>query len=547
VRGFRDVQCLAVVVASVTVVTCLLLCGCGGGGGSAPSVTSPRGDGQVGLSAQTIKLVTDAGSATSRTLSTPAVLALPGKDFLLPVSVSDLANVAGAAVRLEFDPTVLSCSDIELGKSWPGSLQTAKNTAGKPGLAAVALAGTTEAPAGAGVIATFHLRVLPSAAPQNASLKVNAVLVDGKGQALGRSNPLPAGTVRPRGTSTLIGDLMGTGSAEVGSAIKILRVVVKLDSAPPAADLWQWDCNKSGDIDVGDAIKILRCVVQLDPWPIAAGLGRIAFVSGDFPDTGFPPYPNTDIYVMNMDGSGRTRLTNAPALDVGPSWSPDGEKIAFESDRAGGDYGWKIYVMNADGSGQTFLHVGSAPAWSPDGKKIAFDLLDGNYAECLEIYVMDADGSGQTRLTNNVAIDENPSWSPDGKKIAFQSNRGGNTDVYVMNADGSGQTRLTSHWAGDMHPSWSPDGKKIAFDSLRDGTGYEIYVMNADGSGQTRLTNNPAADWGPVWLPDGKKIAFSSDRDGYGEIYVMNADGSEQTNLTNSGLGSGDPAFCPVP
>ena len=256
---FRNAERLVLFVASVTVVACPLFSGCGGGGGGA-KVASPRSDGQVALTPQVLKLVTDAGDETSRTLSTPAILAPPGQDFLLPVSASDLAHVAGAAVRLEFDSAVFTCSDIALGKGWAASVQTARNASVKAGAAAVALAGTTEAPAGTGVIATFHMRVLPTAAPQNASLKVFAVLADARGMTIGRSAAARAGSVRPRQSAGLIGDLMGTGNPEVGSAIKVLRVVVQLDAAPPAAGLWQWDCNGSGDIDPGDAIKILRCV-----------------------------------------------------------------------------------------------------------------------------------------------------------------------------------------------------------------------------------------------------------------------------------------------
>ena len=242
---------------------------------------------------------------------------------------------------------------------------------------------------------------------------------------------------------------------------------------------------------------------------------------------------NDEIYIMNADGSGQTRLTNNTAYDNAPSLSPDGSKIAFFSDRDGGNY--EIYIMNVDGSGQTRLTTDPAideyPRFSADGTKIAFDSTrDGND----EIYIMNADGSGQTRLTNNTATDEGPCFSPDGTKIVFQSNRTGDWEIYVMNTDGSVQTNLTNNPAVDAAPSFSPDGSKIAFHSGRDGN-YEIYVMNADGSGQTRLTNNTAWDSVPSW--GGSKlefIAFTSNRGGGWEIYVMNADGSGQTNLTNN-------------
>ena len=131
-------------------------------------------------------------------------------------------------------------------------------------------------------------------------------------------------------------------------------------------------------------------------------------------------------------------------------------KIAFVSERDGNK---EIYVMNPDGSEQKNLTNNPAfdgsPSWSPDGKRIAFhSYRDGNR----EIYVMNPDGTDQKRLTNNPAGDKYPSWSPDGKKIAFSS-WNGKGEIYVINSDGSNQTRLTynpSKLAHNWLPSWSP-------------------------------------------------------------------------------------------
>jgi Tol biopolymer transport system component len=267
---------------------------------------------------------------------------------------------------------------------------------------------------------------------------------------------------------------------------------------------------------------------------------------------------NFEIYSMNDDGSDVTRLTDNDANDFDPSWSPDGEKIAFVSFRDDSN-NMEIYVMNADGSDQTRLTdnddaLDREPSWSPDGEKIVFaSNRDGNY----EIYTMNADGSDQTRLTDNDdALDREPSWSPDGEKIAFVSDRdstgegdevGDVNAIYSLDADdGSDVTRLTDTDVPlDSHPTWSPDGDRIAFVSFRDGNN-EIYSLDADdGSDVTRLTDDARNDLYPTWSPDGEKIAFVSDRDSTGEgdeIYSLDADdGSDVTRLTDNDADDREP------
>jgi Tol biopolymer transport system component len=257
-----------------------------------------------------------------------------------------------------------------------------------------------------------------------------------------------------------------------------------------------------------------------------------------------------EVWTMKTDGSDLFQITDriGGGQSTGPALSPDGRKVAFSlADPTNGDE-WDIYVINVDGTGLTRLTTDPAfdgwrPAWSPDGQEIAFfSTRDDPLND--EIYVMNADGSNVRRLTNNPADDAHPAWSPDGSEIAFVTNRDGDFDIYLMNADGSNPTPLTVDPANEDWPAWSPDGTKIAFDTFRDGD-REIYTINVDGTGLMNLTNDPGFDSAPAWSPDGTKIAFISDRAGPLDIWIMNADGSSPVNLTNDGFADFFPSWSP--
>lgn len=161
---------------------------------------------------------------------------------------------------------------------------------------------------------------------------------------------------------------------------------------------------------------------------------------------------NSDIYIMNANGSGRVNITGNRAIDVSPTWSPDGRQIAFVSDRTGSP---KVYVMNSDGSGVRKITSGrydTSPSWSPsnDINRIAFVRVEGSEAN---IFTVNPDGSDEQRLTRSSGRNETPSWSPDGHYIAFSSTRGGAKDIYVMYLNGENQKQLTTG-GGKSFPTW---------------------------------------------------------------------------------------------
>jgi Tol biopolymer transport system component len=252
------------------------------------------------------------------------------------------------------------------------------------------------------------------------------------------------------------------------------------------------------------------------------------------------------VYVMNSDGSDRTRLTEGQAGFLSaPTWSPDGSKLAFVSERDGSP---DIWLMDSEGSNLVNLTRHEAkdhsPAWSPDGQWIAFaSVRDSLY---WELYLMRPDGSDVQRLTWwEDASDLSPSWSPDGTRLAFASKRDGNWEIYMMDRDGGNLVRLTDHPADDTNPAWSPDGGRVAFSSTRDGYP-EIYVMPIAGGQPINISNAPfSSEHGPTWSPDGGRIAFYSDRDGEWDIYIMASDGSDVIKLTGDTSNDQVPAWRP--
>ena len=323
--------------------------------------------------------------------------------------------------------------------------------------------------------------------------------------------------------------------------------------------------------------------------------GRIAFLAR--------PSGTVDIYVINADGSGLINLTDDPAMEQTPTWSPDGKRIAFAAMRDGRT---DLYAISADGTGLSQLTNlpgrEYAPSWSPDGKQILF-ASTVTYGS--ELFVLDVDSGEVVQLTSTVLHKTEPTWSPDGRFLAFtQLDSWNQGDVFVIAFDGSGMTNLTENPAHDCCPVWSPDSGlgegRIAFLSSRSDQGSgllpsghsgayrlasllvranrggdplalsgivqplttvlpelprDVYLMNADGSGLRNLTSGAGRESDPAWSPDGapggRRIAFASDRDGNDEIYVMTVsdgtatDGSGLTRLTNDPGDDVHPAWSP--
>lgn len=260
------------------------------------------------------------------------------------------------------------------------------------------------------------------------------------------------------------------------------------------------------------------------------------------------------LYVMRSDGTGVRQLTDFTTSDGQPAVSPDGRTVAFVHELE--DRGPVVGSIPIEGGVVSWLtdedlFVTGGPSWSPDGSRIAFPAHDG---EGQRLYVMNANGTEQRPITgDDVHWVDSAAWSPDGSTIAFTASPlSGDDDpsvwdVYTIRPDGTGLTNVTGTADTDEGAaSWSPDGERLAY-SLASGQGSAIVVRTlADGT-LTTITDGSALDMSPAWSPDGSLIAFERgpiEGDDF-DIWTMRPDGSNLIRLTTGGALS--PAWQPVP
>lgn len=284
--------------------------------------------------------------------------------------------------------------------------------------------------------------------------------------------------------------------------------------------------------------------------------GRIAFVNAPLA-SGVRAPGRFAIQMIRPSGAGLTTIFSRDReIDSPPRWSPDGKRIAFSMDSAGGTSA-SLYLINANGTGlrkitrTRHLRYDGWPAWSPDGREIAFTACR---PRTCAIWVKNLRTGAVTSLIRDSANAVQPAWSPGGRQIAFASSRSGNSDIWVLTPASGRLRRLTSDPADDQAPAWSPDGSRIAFASLRTGR-WNIFTVRASGGGLAQITATApgGVSINPSWSPDGRLIAFASDRSGVFNIFVVRAvRGGAVRKVTASGVPResespdwGDPTVAP--
>jgi dipeptidyl aminopeptidase/acylaminoacyl peptidase len=308
-----------------------------------------------------------------------------------------------------------------------------------------------------------------------------------------------------------------------------------------AGDKKGWLHVDQVELNISLADVPLATDIPSPPEPQASGEGRLAFTKS--PDSTFH-----SLWIANLDGSGQQFILDHAA---GPSWSPDGQRLAFYGEEGvdrqkdadgvpwvieGGSNGiWSMLpgVPWPQADFQQYAQEGTArwTAWAPTSDMLAYDATPGGINR--RIYFL---GTADNRQFDIEIPGEQADWSPDGQKLVYRSCRDNKCGLWISNRDDSGAKRITEV-GDDAFPRWSPNGDKIAF-SRKEKATHDIYVMNTDGGNVTQLTTDLAHDTLPAWTRNGGQIVFKSDRTGSWSIWLMGADGSGQTEIIrNVGMG----------
>ena len=267
--------------------------------------------------------------------------------------------------------------------------------------------------------------------------------------------------------------------------------------------------------------------------------------------------PCDQIFTMRLDGSDLQMVSTGAGRTTCGYFYPDGESMLYASTHLGSaecppppsfemGYVWAIYDsydifrMNSDGTGLTRLT--DTPGYDaeatigPDGRIVFTSVRDGD----MEIYSMNGDGSDVRRLTNRQGPDGGPFFSPDGSRIVFRGRgipdgpeyddykallddglwRPTALEIFVMDADGGSVRQITDLGGASFAPFWHPDGQRIIFSSNwhnPDGRNFDLFIINDDGSGLERVTFGDTFDGFPMFSPDGLQLLFASNRDAAAE------------------------------
>ena len=252
------------------------------------------------------------------------------------------------------------------------------------------------------------------------------------------------------------------------------------------------------------------------------------------------------LYVADSDGYNPRQILASPRELLSPSWSPDGQKLAyvsFETNRS------EIYIHDVrQGKRQRiakFPGHNGAPSWSPDGTKLAIVLSKKRKQDRsnFDIYVKNLKTNSLKRLTKHWAIDTYPIWTPDSNSIVFTSDRSGRPQIYKIPVTGGRAKRLTFEGKENDRPVLSPDGKKLAMVQSSGGKS-RIVIMDLEYGSTTILTDG-GLDESPSFAPNGSMIIYATNDKNKGVLSAVSVDGRVQYPISETDGDVREPAWSP--
>lgn len=236
------------------------------------------------------------------------------------------------------------------------------------------------------------------------------------------------------------------------------------------------------------------------------------------------------IWTMDLDGSNKKQLTSSNVDKRSPSFSSDGQKIAYTTNEG------ELWVMESDGTNNTHVPLtvsAREPKWCFDDTKIIFTSYRGLYfLDDSDIWTVNIDGSGLEKIIRRPSLQFLPTVSQDNKEILFVDVLEiSSHEIFSYNLERDDFRQITSNSYHDTAPVFSPDSQQIVYACDKDGQ-YDIWIMDRFGQDPTNLTNHPAFDSSPLFTSDGKTIFFLSDRKNGTQIWRMDINGENLTQIT---------------
>lgn len=452
-------------------------------------------------------------------VSVPALTLVLGETAILSAWLvnSEGREVSGAPLWSSSDPGVATIG-VSSGIVSTIAVGTATLTAAFGALSAATIV-TVRAP---DPPVTLTLSKLVSAIVAGGSDSLAAVARDSTGRVARApvewSSADPAVVTIGKTNGILLGISVGTTTVTATAGTLSASVTVSVTARTSFLSIARWT-GVGGNL-VSDVLSFAANATQLLPVKRDAHFASIAAPSWsadgsslamevihafEYDDYNHVVDYRSDVYILqgaSLDTSTWRALTT-DGLSKSPSWSPDGERIAYRR-QSGLFSGSDIYVTNVVGGQPVRVTARTgwygAPHWSPDGTRLVFSAYD-EVNHNSEVFIVGPDGIGLTNVSRHASEDFDPSWSPDGRQLVFASSRDASVGtpsaaVYVMGIDGNNVRRLTFRNDYSSSPTWSPDGRQIAFLA-----GGALIVMNADGWAQVQVTQPPSRSWdaSPSW------------------------------------------------